>query len=223
MKIKCPACSTTLEIPAAAAGKVVKCPCGQQLKAPAAPAGTPTQATAPTKPAPTKPAPAKPAPVTPAPAKQAPAKPAPAKPAPAKKPAGPVPQPVAAGADLFDQLTEDDYQPIKSVSQPGKKPPAPTVGENTRKLLDQARGNEGKKKRKKKKTRSTKNGDRRSLPGAIACFVLAFATTGFGCYLAYKRLEESTFADEVVYIIGMALVPVLFLVFGVLMMGRKKD
>ena len=213
MKIKCPACSTTLDIPAAAAGKVVKCPCGQQLKAPAAPAGTPTQAAASAKPAPPKPAPAKPAP-------------APAKPAPAKKPAAaPVPQPVAAGADLFDQLTEDDYQPIKSVGQPGKKPPAPTVGENTRKLLDQARGNEGKKKRKKKKTKtsSTKNGDRRNLPGAIVCFVLAFATTGYGGYLIYKRLEESTFGDEIAYILGGCAVPVLFLVFGVLMMGRKKD
>ena len=39
MKIKCPACNTVLSIPAEAAGKIVKCPCGKQLRAPAAAAG----------------------------------------------------------------------------------------------------------------------------------------------------------------------------------------
>ena len=39
MKIKCPACNAILNIPSEAAGKVVKCPCGKQLRAPAAPAG----------------------------------------------------------------------------------------------------------------------------------------------------------------------------------------
>lgn len=39
MKIKCPSCEAVLNIPASAAGKVVKCPCGKQLRAPAAPAG----------------------------------------------------------------------------------------------------------------------------------------------------------------------------------------
>jgi uncharacterized RDD family membrane protein YckC len=34
MKIKCPACSKVLTIPDTAAGKVVKCPCGKQLRAP---------------------------------------------------------------------------------------------------------------------------------------------------------------------------------------------
>ncbi len=38
MKIKCPACQAVLNIPPTAAGKVVKCPCGKQLRAPAAPA-----------------------------------------------------------------------------------------------------------------------------------------------------------------------------------------
>lgn len=40
MKIKCPSCEAVLNVPAGAAGKVVKCPCGKQLRAPAAPAGT---------------------------------------------------------------------------------------------------------------------------------------------------------------------------------------
>lgn len=39
MKIKCPACNAILNIPSEAAGKVVKCPCGKQLRAPAAAAG----------------------------------------------------------------------------------------------------------------------------------------------------------------------------------------
>ena len=38
MKIKCPSCQKVLNIPPEAAGKVVKCPCGKQLRAPAAPA-----------------------------------------------------------------------------------------------------------------------------------------------------------------------------------------
>ena len=39
MKIICPACNAILNIPSEAAGKVVKCPCGKQLRAPAAAAG----------------------------------------------------------------------------------------------------------------------------------------------------------------------------------------
>ncbi|MGI9465876.1 MAG: hypothetical protein ACR2OA_02000, partial [Rubripirellula sp.] len=35
MKIKCPSCQAVLSIPPAAAGKLVKCPCGTQLRAPA--------------------------------------------------------------------------------------------------------------------------------------------------------------------------------------------
>ena len=40
MQIKCPSCQAVLNVPAGAAGKVVKCPCGKQLRAPAAPVGT---------------------------------------------------------------------------------------------------------------------------------------------------------------------------------------
>ena len=54
MKIKCPNCSKVLAIPESAAGKVVKCPCGKQLRAPAAKAGgaAPTAQAAPAAPKP---------------------------------------------------------------------------------------------------------------------------------------------------------------------------
>lgn len=35
MKLKCPACSQILSVPETAAGKLIQCPCGQQLMAPA--------------------------------------------------------------------------------------------------------------------------------------------------------------------------------------------
>ncbi|MEM6779905.1 MAG: RDD family protein [Planctomycetota bacterium] len=35
MKLKCPACAKLLQVPETAAGKVVKCPCGKSLRAPA--------------------------------------------------------------------------------------------------------------------------------------------------------------------------------------------
>ena len=52
MKIKCPSCQAVLNIPPAAAGKLVKCPCGTQLRAPGAPAGAgvPTSAAAKSQP-----------------------------------------------------------------------------------------------------------------------------------------------------------------------------
>jgi uncharacterized RDD family membrane protein YckC len=49
MKIKCPACGKVLSVPETAAGKVVQCPCGKQLRVPGA--ATP-QSGAPVSPAP---------------------------------------------------------------------------------------------------------------------------------------------------------------------------
>lgn len=46
MKIKCPACAQILSIPDSAAGKVVKCPCGKQIKAPARAPANPQSPTA---------------------------------------------------------------------------------------------------------------------------------------------------------------------------------
>ncbi|EMI16979.1 membrane protein containing RDD domain protein [Rhodopirellula maiorica SM1] len=99
MKIKCPACSAVLNIPESAAGKVVKCPCGKQLRAPggaakpaaAAAAATPNRAPVAQQPAAQRRAP---------------------------QPAGP-----SAGdfdPAMFDDLTDDDLkQPVLPVQRPG--------------------------------------------------------------------------------------------------------
>ncbi len=90
MKIKCPACAKVLSIPDSAAGKVVKCPCGKQLKAPAAPAGSAANASGGG---------------TPNPATNSPAR-----------------KPTASGGGIdpgiFDDLTDNDLQPIKTASNP---------------------------------------------------------------------------------------------------------
>lgn len=107
MKIKCPACSKVLNIPEAAAGKVVKCPCGKQLRAPggggAAPAARPASNQS-----------------GPSLSKAAP------KPAPR-----PAPSPGGMGdfdASMLDELTETDLQPVKAVSQPGRVAAPSTSG-----------------------------------------------------------------------------------------------
>ena len=96
MKIKCPACSKVLSIPDSAAGKVVKCPCGKQLRAPAA-SGAPAAA-------------------RPAAAPAAPRQPV------AKRPAAPAPVAPTSfdGGGFFDELTESDLQPVKAVNMPGR-------------------------------------------------------------------------------------------------------
>jgi hypothetical protein len=94
MKLKCPACSKTLQIPESAAGKVVKCGCGKQIRVPgdsSAPGNRASQA------------------------------------------GSPQPQPTPsqslqnAGPSLFDELTDQDMEPISQVKLPGHtaKPAAP--------------------------------------------------------------------------------------------------
>jgi len=110
MKIKCPACSKVLSIPESAAGKVVKCPCGKQLRAPAAKAGAgsaaPAAGAAQPKAAPTKPA----------------------------------AQPSGGGFGgfdpaMFDELTDGDLKPVPGA---GAKPAAaPAPSGNTAKLLNE--------------------------------------------------------------------------------------
>jgi hypothetical protein len=98
MKIKCPACSQVLNIPETAAGKVVKCPCGKQLRAPG---GAPGAAAAP----------------------KAPASPGAGKlvnPPAAKRPAAPAAALGGFDADMFDELTDQDLKPVKSVESPGR-------------------------------------------------------------------------------------------------------
>ena len=111
MKIKCPSCQAVLSIPPAAAGKLVKCPCGTQLRAPgAAPAGGAAAGGAA--------------------AGGAAAGGAAAGGATQSRPAAPT----SVDAGLFDELTEGDLQPIGQAGMP-----AAAVGAsgNTSKLLQE--------------------------------------------------------------------------------------
>ncbi|TWU26543.1 RDD family protein [Novipirellula galeiformis] len=96
MKIKCPACSAVLNIPESAAGKVVKCPCGKQLRAPGG-AAKPAVAARPSGAAtPSRPAAARPAPQS------------------AESSMGDL------DPAMFDELTDDDLQqPVRAASRPG--------------------------------------------------------------------------------------------------------
>ncbi|PAY18134.1 hypothetical protein CKO51_17935 [Rhodopirellula sp. SM50] len=116
MKIKCPGCASLLQIPDTAAGKVVKCKCGKQLRAPGGPAAASAQAKPPAQARPGASA------ATRAPAQSRPL----ATPAP------------AAAAGLFDELTETDLAPIKAVQIPGAKVAVKAPGANAAKMLNEA-------------------------------------------------------------------------------------
>ncbi len=102
MKLKCPGCAKLLQIPDSAAGKVVKCSCGKQLRVPAAKTAAP-KAAAPKAAAPQRPAAARPAPAAPA-------------------------APMGGDEDFFNDLTETDLAPVKAVHQPGVKAATPSAG-----------------------------------------------------------------------------------------------
>ena len=128
MKIKCPACQTVLQIPDTAAGKVVKCQCGKQMRAPGGPA---------------KSAPAPQAPRPQAPAAQ---RPTPQSPGPAQTASGGYVSPFAqppqqASGGILDELTDTDLAPVKAVTMPGAKAPVQKHGAATEKLLREASGN----------------------------------------------------------------------------------
>lgn len=112
MKIKCPACSKVLAIPESAAGKVVKCPCGKQLRAPAAKPAAPSAGAAPAGGAGQ----------------------------PTAAPARPAAQPAGGGfggfdAAMFDELTDGDLKPMPGA---GSKPVvAAAPAGNTAKLLNE--------------------------------------------------------------------------------------
>lgn len=127
MKIKCPSCSKVLGIPESAAGKVVKCPCGKQLKAPGGAGKAPSaQLTPQNRPA-AKPAAKRPAPQRPAAKRPTPQRPVAQRSAPAA--------PLGADAGIFDELTEGDLSGVRAVVQPGKKPVAKTK-KKTKQTLD---------------------------------------------------------------------------------------
>ncbi|QEF96907.1 hypothetical protein Mal15_09370 [Stieleria maiorica] len=115
MKIKCPGCASLLQIPDSAAGKVVKCKCGKQLRAPAATGAAPKAAAA---------------------GATGQSRPAAARPAAQSRPlAAPAP---AATAGLFDELTDTDLAPVKAVQVPGAKKAVKPPSANAAKLLNEA-------------------------------------------------------------------------------------
>jgi uncharacterized RDD family membrane protein YckC len=117
MKIKCPSCQAVLNIPPAAAGKLVKCPCGTQLRAPSAPAGAGGPAPAAPK--------SQPGVASGAAAGQVVQRRAAA--------------PTAVDAGLFDELTEGDLQPIGQAGMPavGAGTTGGGASGNTSKLLQE--------------------------------------------------------------------------------------
>ena len=117
MKIKCPGCASLLQIPDSAAGKVVKCKCGKQLRAPmpkgAAPGAAAPQATPPGG----------------------------ASPGFQSQPLASTPgaSPGAAGGSgLFDELTDTDLAPVKAVQVPGAKAAVKPPSASANKLLQEA-------------------------------------------------------------------------------------
>ncbi len=120
MKIKCPGCANVLNIPETAAGKVVKCPCGKQLRAP----GGATSGAVSGSPRPVAGA------VTATAATRQVPKPA------------PVVNPSMGGfgdidAALFDELTDEDLKPVRSVVRPGVAPMVSSSSASGSKLLQQ--------------------------------------------------------------------------------------
>ncbi|WP_231741836.1 zinc-ribbon domain-containing protein [Stieleria varia] len=96
MQIKCPGCSKVLNIPDTAAGRVVQCPCGKQLRAPG---GSPAVAAS-------------------APAAQ-PMGAAPARVARPQQPTAPIGGGFGLDDDLFSELTDTDMSGIAAVARPG--------------------------------------------------------------------------------------------------------
>ncbi|MDB4540531.1 RDD family protein [bacterium] len=125
MKIKCPACQAVLSIPPAAAGKVVKCPCGKQLRAPGAPG---TDASSGREAGAATPQGATPQGATPqgaAPQRAAPQRAA------------------AADARLFDELTEGDLQPVAQAGMPTTPVASGNAGQLLREHAATAGGGSG--------------------------------------------------------------------------------
>lgn len=131
MKIKCPACQTVLQVPETAAGKVIKCSCGKQMRAPG---GAPAAAAQPAQPAQTRPA-------------------APAAP----QASGGYVSPFAAppqqeSGGILDELTDTDLSPIRAVAKPGAKVAVQKHGAATEKMLQDAAGATGQKGKRSKIT-----------------------------------------------------------------------
>ncbi|EMI55296.1 RDD family protein [Rhodopirellula sallentina] len=126
MQLKCPGCARTLKIPDSAAGKVIKCPCGKQMRVPAAKpaAAAKTPAARPAAPAMAA------AGATTSHAPTASRLQSVTR-TPAARPAAPV-STNAFGVDagMFDELTETDLKPVAVPPKPGTQPKVkkPTKG-----------------------------------------------------------------------------------------------
>ena len=167
MKIKCPGCATLLQIPDSAAGKVVKCKCGKQLRAPAKP---------------TSASPARPQPTP----QQAPSA-APLQPA---NPAIPgATAPANAAPSIFDELTDTDLSGIKAVQVPGKKQQrAPST--NERKALQAA--DQDYRKEKAASQKSYMEGAKKEILTSIGIYVLlGVLQAGFGVFFLRGSEKEA--------------------------------
>ncbi|MEM9826098.1 MAG: hypothetical protein AAF958_05890 [Planctomycetota bacterium] len=143
MRLKCPGCSQLINVPDTAAGKIVACPCGKQLRAPQPSAAAASPATRAPMASPPAAAPGAPASHRPASHRPTPSPPAPSPPAshrPASHP--PAPSPFAPGD--FDDLTEADLSPIRGVSRPGAAVAKPAAGSDRAKLQQYLKEDEGK-------------------------------------------------------------------------------
>ena len=105
MKLKCPACGQVLSVPDTAAGRVIQCPCGKQLRAPAPAAAATDNSTQPVR-----------RPPPPQPNRRTPGQP-----------------PARSTGDAFgefDELTDSDLRPVRGVSRPGQKVERSRVNED---------------------------------------------------------------------------------------------
>lgn len=125
MKLKCPSCSKLLQIPEAAAGKAVRCSCGKTLRVPAArTSATPATTAAGSNGATNAGKASRASGRATAPAAATPA----SRSAPARRPQARRPSPALDGGrptpDLFDELAENDFEPVRSNfgPSPGRHP-----------------------------------------------------------------------------------------------------
>lgn len=213
MKIKCPGCATLLQIPDSAAGKVVKCKCGKQLRAPAAKgAADPANQSAP------KAAPAPKAAAAP----QRTAAPQPSPAAPAPVPYSPFPAPAPKGdGGIFDELTDTDLSGVKAVQVPGKEQRlAPSA--NEQKLLQAAANDD--KKQKASAHREYMEGAKKQVFSSIGIYVvLGLIQVGVGLFLLSGIEKEAEIlvmkegAEEVsLYIAVLSTVCIVKICLGVL-------
>lgn len=185
MKIKCPGCATLLQIPDSAAGKVVKCKCGKQLRAPAA-AGAAAPAAQSRPAGQARPA-AQASPAQARPAQPRPSGAGPARPAAAASP----PLAPAAVSGLFDELTDADLSGVKEVKVPGSEVKrAPSA--NEKKVL--AAAAQDYQKEKRETHNSYMAGAKKEIMSSIGIYVvLGLLQVGVGAFLLAGIEEQAEF------------------------------